>query len=393
MAFSQINYSQNPIGAGRERWRNSWKEYWLQYADARIDWPSHERIEGKISSQYVWPKLQELSSNGICQSGCILVTHSAGDLIARYVLDNQENWLLNAGLEPLNIVATYDFAGAGGGSELADIIMNVVEGGGLANRAMRYAISLWLGEMPNQTNTGVLNDLRVSNARNIASLSDNRIPRIRFIGNGTEYYKATSVFLPGNDDGVVAAHSACGAIRVGSFNSCSSSLAMNGKVERQSNGVSEFIPAHYPVLMGDGYSHSDVVEAEYKGKLTSSINDISLANGQSVGVETYQESKWWQVSISTLRVQIAAPCLKSWPTFTDFWGWETVPICWTFEMTALARKIGVLSAVVTLGGVLWLDIDLGDEADIAHLVEWRLRLMLVNYHQILTQPPSSSDSS
>ena len=272
----------------------SWKEYWLQYADARIDWPSHERIEGKISSQYVWPKLQELSSNGICQSGCILVTHSAGDLIARYILDNQENWLLNAGLEPLNIVATYDFAGAGGGSELADIIMNVVEGGGIANRAMRYAISLWLGEMPNQTNTGVLNDLRVSNARNIASLSDNRIPRIRFIGNGTEYYKATSIFLPGNDDGVVAAHSACGAIRVGSFNSCSSSLAMNGKVERQSNGVSEFMPAHYPVLMGDGYSHSDVVEAEYKGKLTSSINEISLANGQSVGVETYQESKWWR---------------------------------------------------------------------------------------------------
>ncbi|MCG7488324.1 hypothetical protein MHN79_02370 [Vibrio sp. Of14-4] len=35
-------------------------------------------------------------------------------------------------------------------------------------------------------------------------------------------------------------------------------------------------------------------------------------------------------------------------------------------MTALVRKIGVLSAVVTLGGVLlWLDIDLGDEADIA----------------------------
>ena len=50
-------------------------------------------------------------------------------------------------------------------------------------------------------------------------------------------------------------------------------------------------------------------------------------------------------------------------------------------MTALARKIGVLSAVVTLGGVLlWLDIDLGDEADIINLVEWRLRLMLASYH-------------
>ncbi|AIW15904.1 hypothetical protein VITU102760_00075 [Vibrio tubiashii] len=270
-----------------------WKEYWLQYADARIDWPAYERVEGKIASDYAWPKLKELSQQGTCQTGCIFVTHSAGDLVTRYLLDNQENWLTNAGLTPLNIVATFDFAGAGGGSELGDIVINIIEGGGLANSAMRYAISLWLGEMPNQQNSGVLNDLKVANARQIARLSEHRTPRIRFIGNGTDYFKTTSAFLPGNDDGVVAAHSACGASSSGKFDSCSTNLAMNGKISNQSKGVSSFMPEHYPLIMGNSYSHSDVVGSKHKGEVTSSVNKVELTNGQYVELNTYKERGWW----------------------------------------------------------------------------------------------------
>lgn len=270
-----------------------WKDYWMQYADARIDWPSHERVEGKIASDYVWPKLQELSRNGTCQPGCVLVTHSTGDLVARHLLDNQENWLTNAGLSPLNIVATFDFAGAGGGSELGDIVINITEGGGWTNSAMRYAISLWLGDMPSKNNTGVLNDLKVSNARQIAMLPDHRIPRIRFVGNGSDYLKATASFLPGKDDGVVAAHSSCGASSSGSFDSCSTSLAMDGKVASQSKGVASFMPNHYPFIMGNGYSHSEVIGSKYKGKVTSSNTSIALADGKSVSVDSYQENGWF----------------------------------------------------------------------------------------------------
>lgn len=270
-----------------------WKDYWLQYADARIDWPSQERVEGKISSDYVWPKLQELSQDGTCNTGCIFVTHSTGDLVTRYLLDNQENWLQNAGLTPLNVVATFDFAGAGGGSELGDIVVNITEGGGWTDSAMRYAISLWLGEIPTQQNSGVLNDLKVSNARQIARLSEHRIPRIRFVGNGTDYFKTTSGFLPGNDDGVVAAHSACGASNSGSFDSCSTGLAMNGKIASQSKGVSSFMPEHYPLIMGDGYSHGDVISSSHQGEVTSSVTSVALTNGQSVSVDTYTENGWW----------------------------------------------------------------------------------------------------
>ncbi|MDN3612355.1 hypothetical protein ACODM8_12345 [Vibrio ostreicida] len=270
-----------------------WKDYWLQYSEARIDWPAYERVEGKISSEYAWPKLQELSRDRVCQPGCVFVTHSTGDLVARYILDNQANWLSSAGLTPLNIVATFDFAGAGGGSELSDILVNVFEGGGVLNEAMRYALALWLGEMPNKENAGVLNDLKVSNARQIARLSEHRIPRIRFVGNGTDYLKTTSVFLPGNDDGVVAAHSACGAADPGRYNSCSTRLAMNGKMVSQNRGVSSFMPEHYPFIMGNGYSHSDVVGEKHKGKVTSSMSQIALADGQSVEIQTYKAKSWW----------------------------------------------------------------------------------------------------
>ena len=29
-----------------------WQEYWLQYADERIDWPAYERVEEKKISKY-----------------------------------------------------------------------------------------------------------------------------------------------------------------------------------------------------------------------------------------------------------------------------------------------------------------------------------------------------
>ena len=270
-----------------------WKDYWMQYADARIDWPSHERIEGKITSDYVWPKLQELSRRGTCQQGCIFVTHSTGDLVARYLLDNQENWLTNADLSPLNIVATFDFAGAGGGSELGDIAVNLTEGSNWTSSVIRKAISFWLGEIPTKNNVGVLNDLKVSNARQIARLPDNRIPRIRFVGNGSDYFKMTGVLLPGNDDGVVSAHSSCGSSQPGHFNSCSTNLAMDGKVTVQSKGVTSLMPNHYPFIMANGYSHSDLIGAKHKGKVTSGNASLVLADGQSIKVEKYQQNGWF----------------------------------------------------------------------------------------------------
>ncbi|KDM91147.1 hypothetical protein [Photobacterium galatheae] len=269
-----------------------WQEFWLARADARIDWPSHERIEGKIATDYLWPKLKELSQKGTCQAGCVFVTHSTGDLVTRYLIDNQANWLLNAGLEPLNIVATYDFAGAGGGSELGDMVVNVAEGGGAWNATLRYALSLWLGEIPDRQNTGVLNDLRVANARQLSALPDSRVPRLRFAGDSSDYLGVTSGFLPGHDDGVVASHSACGASAAGDFSSCSVHVAYNGKLATQSDGVSRFMPYHYPLLMGEDYSHRGLISRRHEGEVTTATAQATLLDGQVIRVNSTDEWYW-----------------------------------------------------------------------------------------------------
>lgn len=270
-----------------------WNEFWGPRAAARIDWPSHQRITQQISTQYVWPKLQQMSQSGLCQQGCVLVTHSTGDLIARHIIENQRNWLLNAGLEPLNIVATIDFAGAGGGSELADIAINVADGSGFTNAAMRYAASLWLGITPRSGNLGVVNDLRVANARNLARSPSARVPRLRFVGDSSDFWGVTAPFLPGNDDGVVAAHSACGASQPSNFTSCTPSMNFDGRITNVSNGVTQFMPYHYPIAMGADYSHSGVIAAAYRGPMGSVQRSVTLANGQRVNIGVEYESGWF----------------------------------------------------------------------------------------------------
>ncbi|PKF81585.1 hypothetical protein CW749_02820 [Vibrio sp. vnigr-6D03] len=291
--LSEKPNAQQVALAGEEGWRS----YWLSRSDERIDWPSHERIQGKIASDYVWPKLQSLSRNNTCANGCIFVTHSTGDLIARHILDNQKRWLENAGLTPLNIVATVDFAGAGGGSELADIAINAAEGGGAGNWTLRQALSLWLGMVPTTGNTGVLNDLKVANARQLSATPDSRVPRVRIVGDRSDFWGLTAGFLPGHDDGVVAAHSSCGAKSAGSYNSCSAFVGLNGKLTAQSRGVTRFMAQHYPLLMGEDYSHSSLIDNKHEGKVTTARANLSLSNGKTVTVNTEDQSSWWSSSV------------------------------------------------------------------------------------------------
>ncbi len=279
-----------------------WSEYWGARAQARIDWPSTERIAGRIATDYVWPKLRQLSIDGTCNPGCIFITHSTGDLVTRYILDNQALWLTNAGLRPLNIIATYDFSGAGGGSELADLAVNAAGGSSLLDSATRYALSLWLGRTVSANMVGVLNDLRVNSARQLAPFPSSRVPRLRFTGNASDYLGLTSPFLPGEDDGVVAAHSSCGASTAVNVDSCSRSVAFDGKIASQSRGVVSFMPQHYPIMMSSKYSHAATVGAQPKGQITTANNSATFLNSGRVAVSTYDEKRGFWVFSSHYRV-------------------------------------------------------------------------------------------
>jgi len=292
--------SDGDVTANGQRY---WQGYWNNLSDARIDWPSYERIEGKIASDYVWPKLKAFSESNFCDPGCIFVTHSTGDLVARYIIDNQETWLENAGLAPLNIVATFDIAGAGGGSELADLAVSVAQGTESWTFVIEAALEAWLGgDLSDEM--GVLHDLKVNNARQLAPLPDARIPRLRFVGDASEYLGVTSPFIKGHDDGVVGSHSACGGNRQGSYGSCSAQVAFNGKLTTQNNAVSGFMPFHYPMLMGEDYSHGSLLEPEQEGKVTAASNQQNLLSGESIQFDTYTKTTgWWLWKSNYLYVQ------------------------------------------------------------------------------------------
>jgi hypothetical protein len=264
-----------------------WQSYWNNRADERIDWPAYERVEGKIATDWVWPKLKQLSRSNLCAEGCVLVTHSTGDLIARHIIDNQANWLENAGLTPLNIVATFDLAGAGGGSELADVAVSALTGASW-NFAIDAALRWWLGSDVTEA-VGVLHDLKVNNARKISPFPDARTPRLRFVADGNEYLGITGAFLKGNDDSVVASHSSCGASSARSFGSCSSSIDTDGRLKSQSDAVNSFMPNHYPMMMSDSYSHNEIHNAQRKGNVTIAMNNINV-DGQNVGFNTFDQT-------------------------------------------------------------------------------------------------------
>jgi hypothetical protein len=280
-----------------------WQGYWDNLSDARIDWPSHERIEGKIATDYIWPKLKSFSESNFCSPGCIFVTHSTGDLVARYIIDNQATWLENVGLPPLNIVATFDIAGAGGGSELADLAVSVAQATESWTFIIEAALEAWLGgDLSDEM--GVLHDLKVNNARNLSPLPDARIPRLRFVGDATEYLGVTSPFIYGNDDGVVGSHSSCGGNRQGRYGSCSMQVDFNGKISNQGDAVTGFMPYHYPMLMGKAYSHGSLLEPKQEGKVTAASNNENLLYGESIHFDTYTKTTgWWLWKSNYLYVQ------------------------------------------------------------------------------------------
>lgn len=269
-----------------------WQAFWAARAEARIDWASNDRVEGRTAER-AFAQMLSISQSGLCNSGCVLVTHSTGDLVARYILENQANWLRGAGAAPLTILTTLDFAGAGGGTELADLAVNVAYSDNWYDYPVRAALGAFLGVDPEPGNLGVVNDLQPAVARNIGT-SPSAIPHLRFVGGGSSYGGITKPFIKGTDDGVVPLHSACGATTAGSFDSCIGNVDLDGKrTSVKAPGARYY--NHYPVLMSRGINHGAVVDNTTGNAMTYAFNNLN-ANGVAVNFDTYTYNKraWWQ---------------------------------------------------------------------------------------------------
>ena len=54
------------------------------------------------------------------------------------------------------------------------------------------------------------------------------------------------------------------------------------------------MPYHYPMLMGEAYSHGSLLEPEQEGKVTAASNHESLLYRESIHFDTYTETTgWW----------------------------------------------------------------------------------------------------
>lgn len=274
-----------------------WDDYWLDKGDYRLDWDTNDRVEGKTAER-AYNLVMQLSDANACANGCIFVTHSTGDLITRYLFDNMDTWLEAAGKPALNVLASIDLAGAGGGSELADLAVDLHQNDSWYYAPMKAAVSYFAGGTSTlPENLGTMYDLQVTTARNIAT-TPNSIPRLRFVGGGDDAYMTTKAFLSGTDDSVVALHSSCGAINARGIDSCSTRVEMNGLVDA-ANGPDGLVYNNYPILQGQGISHGGIVS--FFGASNAIDDELAYvrnsfaSNGLSVNFDTYvyDYKPWW----------------------------------------------------------------------------------------------------
>lgn len=287
--FRSTDIQDRPSDSQLQSLANSyWSAYWGGKAEAILYWSSAERVSGVIKDQ-IKSQLKTLESNGTCQNGCIFVTHSTGDLVTRYALSKLGQWGISS--SKFKVLAVIDFAGAGGGTEIADVAVGVSEGSGWVNSVQRAAVNTFMGFTPEKGKMGVLYDLQPNTARATAT-SNSSVPRLRFVGTGSEYAGVTKPFIAGSDDSVVPLHSACGASVPGNFDSCSKSIQNNGVITTVSAAPSSLWYNHYAILMGEKTNHSQTINTSKSGEFATVTNNTTKG-GLSIDFATKTETKWW----------------------------------------------------------------------------------------------------
>ncbi len=268
-----------------------WTGPWRAKADAIIWWDSKERITDGIATD-VKNQIAALANNSNFKGKPILlVTHSTGDLVARHALKRLGAWGIST--SNFKVLAVMDFAGAGGGTEIADIANDVANGSGWVNSAQKAAINAFMGFTPQPGKLGVLTDLRPTNARAIDSGSS-AYPRFRFVGTGWEYAGLTKPFLKGMDDSVVPLHSACMASTIGEYDSCSKTIANNGVITSVSKAPGAIWSNYFPILMGEKTHHGGTIGSQTGSEIaTVNSSNTITKNNVKLTFATTTKTYWW----------------------------------------------------------------------------------------------------
>jgi hypothetical protein len=284
--------------------------YWEHFEPALTDpatsrilhWPSHQRLSGSggIGAVLV-SELEPILASGFCDDQCILLTHSTGDLVARYLLANKLSLLGSSLASRFKVAAVIDMAGAGGGTELASLAMDAINGvmvDPLILEPLEEVIGI---ELEPGMYLGVVNDLQPSVARNTALDSVPAIPRLRIAGAGDELYGlVTHLLIKGGDDSVVPLHSACGAADNAAYDSCVQDLQMDGRITHVSKAPSQsqLYDYHYPIILSASTPHNAMQVDTTGHEMTlalSSADNYNSSDVKSIDVAAEYEIRgvWW----------------------------------------------------------------------------------------------------
>ncbi len=214
-----------------------------------IYWDATKRIEHQLGD--IVEQFNGYLEEGHCPNGCLVFTHSTGGMVIDILLarsyesrgktnDFSRIWD--------STIASVNIASAAGGVGLANVLTDLVMGNCNAVLSTLFPFV----ECGNPSSLGAGHDLRPDEARFINQSDYVRTPSLMIAGFGLMMPSVIRLSLKGENDGLVAMHSACGGNRYPESDetaaqSCSPVLAPDGTVKPQR--VPDLYRNHYPIMM------------------------------------------------------------------------------------------------------------------------------------------------
>ena len=271
------------------------------FIDHHFYYRSSDRLQAGIAQQMKAHVLDAVRT-GKCVNGCVIVTASTGDLVTSYMLANLERWddeephyAIRRDFKVLGVV---DIVGAGGGTEIADKVVNIVVHKNPVSWLVRKGLELWLGTSMSglqPAGLGALNDIRPSVAR-AGGWGDSGVPHLKIAGAGRgvtyQGVDITGLLIPGEDDGVVPLHSACGSRYDVSLSSCSKTTRLDGS-RRSANGPNGYFYNQFPILMAKDMTHTQLNQDNSVGLVVPVDGNLSrgLNGGMRFGLKVRKDRR------------------------------------------------------------------------------------------------------
>jgi hypothetical protein len=249
-------------------------------------------------------------------NGCIVITHSTGDLVMQYIEDNKNSLLDSSTRNAFDVTAYVDLAGARGGTEGATVLYHLANFlDDLASNTVLNSdkqdevddanawINLFLGTddveymAPGKNfQSGVLYNLQPQQARNTGLSNPDNIPHLRVASAGDEPYGfITHLAIKGHDDSVVPLHSSCGSSRDNAYNSCVWNRYLDGETTWFADAPSSYYDHHYPFIQSEDLRHNGHQWDDTGNHMVPLMNDGNVAGNVDVDIERVN---YWDIFLN-----------------------------------------------------------------------------------------------